>query len=222
MSLYNETDGKAIYPTPTIGVVGLIEDAAHALGRAFKRSGDTIVLLGESFGELGGSEYLKTVHDLVRGLPPALDLQRERALIACLTTAAAQGVLESAHDCSDGGLAVALAECAFDTEGIGLEVDVPRASGADERDALTVPATLFGESASRVVVSVVPAHVATLMRLAAEHGVPAIAIGTTGGSRIKIAIAGKPALDCSVEEAESAWSTSVGTHFARHDGGRAA
>ena len=222
VSLYNETDGKAIYPTPTIGVVGLIEDAAHALGRAFKRSGDTILLLGESFGELGGSEYLKTVHDLVRGLPPALDLQRERALIACLTTAAAQGVLESAHDCSDGGLAVALAECAFDTEGIGLEVDVPRASGADERDALTVPATLFGESASRVVVSVVPAHVATLMRLAAEHGVPAIAIGTTGGSRIKIAIAGKPALDCSVEEAESAWSTSVGTHFARHDGGRAA
>ena len=222
VSLYNETDGKAIYPTPTIGVVGLIEDAAHALGRVFKRSGDTILLLGESFGELGGSEYLKTVHDLVRGLPPALDLQRERALIACLTTAAAQGVLESAHDCSDGGLAVALAECAFDTEGIGLEVDVPRASGADERDALTVPATLFGESASRVVVSVVPAHVATLMRLAAEHGVPAIAIGTTGGSRIKIAIAGRPALDCSVEEAESAWSTSIGTHFARHDGGRAA
>jgi phosphoribosylformylglycinamidine synthase subunit PurL len=222
VSLYNETDGKAIYPTPTLGVVGLIEDAARAIGRTFKRAGDTIVLLGESFLELGGSEYLKTVHDQVRGVPPELDLQREKALISCLTTAAAKGLLESAHDCSDGGLAVTLAECAFDTQGIGLDADVPRASGADERDPIAVTATLFGESASRAVVSVSPANVQSVLQLAREQGVPATAIGTTGGGRIKIAVAGEAALDSSVEEAEAAWSTSLSSHFARHDGGRAA
>src|SRR4030095_4543229 len=100
-----------------------------ALGRTFKRAGDTIVLLGESFLELGGSEYLKTVHHQVRGVAPALDLEREKALIWCLTTAAAKGLLESAHDCSDGGLAVTLAECAFDTQGIGLTVDLPAVAG---------------------------------------------------------------------------------------------
>jgi phosphoribosylformylglycinamidine synthase subunit PurL len=222
VSLYNETDGKAIYPTPTLGVVGLIEDASRALGRTFKRAGDTIVLLGESFLELGGSEYLKTVHEQVRGVPPELDLQRERALISCLTRAAAQGLLESAHDCSDGGLAVTLAECAFDTQGIGLDVDVPRASGADERHPIAVTATLFGESASRAVVSVAPANVQALLQIAREQGVPANSVGTTGGARIRIAVAGEAALDCSVDEAEAAWSRSLSSHFARHDGGRAA
>jgi phosphoribosylformylglycinamidine synthase len=222
VSLYNETDGKAIYPTATLGVVGLIEDASRALGRTFKRAGDTIVLLGESFLELGGSEYLKTVHEQVRGVPPELDLQRERALISCLTRAAAQGLLESAHDCSDGGLAVTLAECAFDTQGIGLDVDVPRASGADERHPIAVTATLFGESASRAVVSVAPANVQALLQIAREQGVPANSVGTTGGARIRIAVAGEAALDCSVDEAEAAWSRSLSSHFARHDGGRAA
>ena len=121
VSLYNETDGQAIYPTPVIGVVGLIEDAGHVVSRTLKQAGDTIVLLGEGYGELGGSEYLKTVHGLVAGEPPALDLGKERALIALLTHAAAAGLIQSAHDCSDGGLAITLAECAFDTDGIGLE-----------------------------------------------------------------------------------------------------
>jgi phosphoribosylformylglycinamidine synthase len=162
------------------------------------------------------------VHGVVRGVPPALDLERERALIAVLTTAAAHGMIESAHDCADGGLAVTLAECAFDTEGIGLDVDVPRASGARGQDPLTAEATLFGESASRAVVSVAPVNVSRLLHLAAEHNVPATAIGTTGGDRIRIAIAGASALDCSVEQAETVWSSSLGSNFARHGGGRAA
>jgi phosphoribosylformylglycinamidine synthase len=87
---------------------------------------------------------------------------------------------------------------------------------------VSIAATLFGESASRVVVSVLPAERAALMRLASEHGVPAMVIGTTGGSRIRVAVSGTLALDCSLSEAESAWSTSLGAHFARHDGGRAA
>src|SRR5687768_9005078 len=123
VSLYNETDGRAIYPTPVIGVVGLLEDASRVLTRAFRGSGDAVVLLGEDRGELGGSEYLKIVHGLVRGDAPALDLAREAALIALVTGSAAAGLLRSAHDCSDGGIAVTLAECCFDTGGIGLTAD---------------------------------------------------------------------------------------------------
>jgi phosphoribosylformylglycinamidine synthase II len=222
VSLYNETDGKAIYPTPTIGVVGLIEDASRALSRTFKVAGDAIVLLGDSLAELGGSEYLKVVHGLVRGTPPALDLQRERALIRLLTAAASLGLLKSAHDCSDGGLAVTLAECAFDTAGIGLDVDVPSASDVVGEAAPKIPATLFGESASRVVVSLAPGDRAALLQLAAEHRVPAALIGTTGGARIRIAVSGTPVLDSALDEAETAWSSAFAQHFVRHGGGRAA
>ena len=222
VSLYNETDGKAIYPTPTIGVVGLIEDASRVVSRTFKHAGDAIVVLGDNFGELGGSEYLKVVHAMVRGLPPALDLQRERALIEMVTAAAAHGLLRSAHDCSDGGLAVTLAECAFDTEGIGLDVDVPAATTAELPNPSSLAATLFGESASRVVASVAPADQAALLQLAAAHGVPAAVVGTTGGPRIRIAVAGAEALDCALHEAEAGWSTALGRHFARPGDGRAA
>ena len=99
------------------------------MSRTFKQAGDEIVLLGESYGELGGSEYLKAVHGLVQGQPPELSLDKERALIALLTRAAAAGMLQSAHDCSDGGLAVTLAECAFDTGGIGCERRPPDLDG---------------------------------------------------------------------------------------------
>ena len=109
VSLYNETDGLAIYPTPIIGVVGVIEDAERVVSRTFKQAGDEVVLLGDAHGELGGSEYLKVIHGLVQGQPPDLDLGKERALIALLTQAAANGLVRSAHDCSDGGLAVTLA-----------------------------------------------------------------------------------------------------------------
>ncbi len=205
VSLYNETDGQAIYPTPIIGVVGLIEDAAHVVSRTFKQAGDDIVLLGEGYGELGGSEYLKTIHGLVQGQPPALDLGKERALIAFLTRAAAAGQLQSAHDCSDGGVAVTLAECAFDTGGIGLAVDLPLVADAT--------ATLFGESASRAIVSVNGANLQALLQLAGELGVPAMSIGRTGASRVTIAVGGHPSIDCSVAEAEQVWAHALGRHF---------
>jgi phosphoribosylformylglycinamidine synthase subunit PurL len=211
VSLYNETDCQAIYPTPIIGVVALIDDAARTVSRTFKQSGAEIVLLGETEPELGGSEYLKTVHGLVRGRPPRLDLGRERALITLLTRAAAAGLLQSAHDCSDGGVAVTLAECAFDTSGIGLTVELPDVSG----DA---HAALFSESASRAIVSAKPADRSALMQLAAELGVPARAIGRTGGHAIAITIAGAAVVDCSVAEAEQLWAGALGRYFA----GRAA
>jgi phosphoribosylformylglycinamidine synthase len=207
VSLYNETDGKAIYPTPTIGVVGLLEDASRVISRTFKAEGDDVVLLGEGFGELGGSEYLKVVHGLVKGQPPRLDLDRERALIALLGRAASAGLLRSAHDCSDGGIAVTLCECAFDTHGVGVQVDIAASGELD--------ATLFGESASRVVVSARPHDREALLSMAAEYGVPARVIGKTGGSRLRISVEGAPALDCAVSDAEQVWATSLEQHFAR-------
>jgi phosphoribosylformylglycinamidine synthase II len=223
VSLYNETDGQAIYPTPIIGVVGLMEDASRAVARAFKNAGADIVLVGEDMGELGGSEYLNTIHGLVEGEPPKLDLDREGALITLLTRSAAAGLLQSAHDCSDGGLAVTLAECAFDTGGIGLEVDVSDAQLKLRAPQLRAPevrvnTTLFSESASRAVVSVRPEDLGALQTLAAELGIPATRIGRTGGSRISIAVSGAPAIDCQVAEAEEIWTNALGRYFA----GRAA
>ena len=151
VSLYNETDGKAVLPTPVLGVVGLIEDASTSVRRAFRAEGDAIVLLGDSLDELGGSEYLKAVHGLVRGMPPRLDLAREAALQRLLVKGIASGLIRSAHDCAEGGFAVTLAECCFDT-GLGADVDVAAVDAAVVPFADTV--TLFGESASRAIVSV--------------------------------------------------------------------
>jgi phosphoribosylformylglycinamidine synthase len=161
---------------------------------------------------LGGSEYLKVMHDLVRGVPPALDLEAERALQTLLVTLADQRLVRSAHDCSDGGIAVAIAESTFDTTGIGADVSL---AGVDvARDpAVNVAAALFGESASRVVVSVVPEHVTTMLRHAAAASVPARVIGQTGGSRLRLAVAGDIVIDQSVDEAERVWSTAIDRHF---------
>jgi phosphoribosylformylglycinamidine synthase II len=215
VSLYNETNGEAIYPTPVLGVVGVLDDAAKVVARAFRGEGDDIVLLGDGSGELGGSEYLKVVHRLVRGRPPQLDLDRERRLIDLLVQAAGAGVVRSAHDCSDGGVAVTLAECAFDTGGIGCEVDLPMVaniSGVPSFDAL---GALFGESASRVVVSVRAEDRAALMELAASAGVPANLIGKTGGSRLVLRVGGRTMVDLPVETAERAWSTAISRYFKR-------
>jgi phosphoribosylformylglycinamidine synthase len=214
VSLYNETDGKAIYPTPTIGVIGLLEHADRVVGRRFQESGDAIVLLGEGRGELGGSEYLKVVHALVRGVPPALDLDAERALQSLLVTLADERLARSAHDCSDGGLAVTVAECCFDTAGIGAEISIEAVRVA--RDArLNVAAALFGESASRAVVSAVPEDVTTVLERAAAAGVPARVIGQTGGNRLRMAVDGRMAIDRSVDDAERVWSTAIEQYFVK-------
>jgi phosphoribosylformylglycinamidine synthase subunit PurL len=214
VSLYNETDGKAIYPTPTIGVIGLLEHADRVVSRRFQEAGDAIVLLGEGRGELGGSEYLKVVHGLVRGLPPALDLDAERALQSLLVTLADERLVRSAHDCSDGGLAVTVAECCFDTIGIGAEISIDAVQIA--RDAgVNVAAALFGESASRVVVAVVPEDVTTMLERAAAARVPARVIGQTGGNRLRMAVGGRIAIDRSVDEAERVWSTTIEQYFVK-------
>jgi phosphoribosylformylglycinamidine synthase len=207
VSLYNETEGRAIFPTPVLGVVGLLEDASKTMTRTFKTSGAVIVALGDNRGELGGSEYLAVAHGLVRGTPPELDLTRERALQRLVLASIRGGLIQSAHDCAEGGLAVALAECAFDSGGIGCTVDVPAAAG--DFGALALHATLFGESASRVVVTAVPEQAAALMAAARDAGVPAARIGRTGGDRIRLSVDGVVAVDRSVEACERAWSMAI-------------
>ena len=210
VSLYNETDGKAIYPTPVLGVVGLIEDVNNVLGRAFKASGDVIVLLGETANDLGGSEYLKVTQGVVAGTPPDVDLTAEKALQQLLVTATRERLLQSAHDCAEGGLAVTLSECAFGTGGIGLRVDVP---AVEAGAAWTSTATLFSESASRVVVSVSPQHVGEFMARATSSGVAAREIGTTGTARINVLINGQGVIDVAVDEAEGIWDGALEQYF---------
>jgi phosphoribosylformylglycinamidine synthase len=150
------------------------------------------------------------LHGLVRGVPPSLDLSREAALQRVLVDGAAAGLLRSAHDCAEGGLAVTLAECCFDS-GLGVDVDVLAvpASSPDFGDA----ATLFGESASRAVVSVDPGRLDDLLALAGGAGVPARRIGVVGGDRIRVAVDGRLVLDESRAEAEQMWATAVERYF---------
>jgi phosphoribosylformylglycinamidine synthase len=210
VSLYNETDGRAVLPTPVLGVVGLIEHADRVVTRGFCSDGDTVILLGEGRGELGGSEYLSVVHGLARGVPPVLDLDRERALQALLVEGAADGLIRSAHDCAEGGLAITLAECCFDTPH-GVDVSVPGVTPAER--AFADVATLFGESASRVVVSAAAGRVGDLLARASAAGVPATILGRVGGDRIRVAVDGRPAIDILLSDAEQVWSSTIGRYL---------
>ncbi|MEO6223377.1 MAG: AIR synthase related protein [Vicinamibacterales bacterium] len=214
VSLYNETDGRAILPTPVIGVVGVLEDSSAVRTRVFPHAGLDIVLLGENLGELGGSEYLKTIVGTIAGTPPALDLERERALQRFLVSEAGVGAARSAHDCSDGGFAVALTECCCDSGGIGADVDIPSAAGDGGIDQQV--ATLFGESATRVILSVHSDATEALLARARGAGVAAARIGRTGGAQVRIAIDGQPALDCPLTEAEARWATGFSQWLETH------
>jgi phosphoribosylformylglycinamidine synthase len=217
VSLYNETEGRAIYPTPVLGVVGLIEDASRTCTRTFKGPGAMVMLLGENHGELGGSEYLARLHGIVRGMPPALDLGRERALQRLVIQLIREGVLQSAHDCAEGGLAVAVAECAFDSGGIGVTMDVPAAGPTGEFQAV---ATLFGESASRIVVSALPERLDAVVDAAKAAGVPCRVIGATGGDHIRLAVDGSEVVQTPVAAAETAWATVIERTMARRGDAR--
>jgi phosphoribosylformylglycinamidine synthase len=206
VSLYNETDGRGVLPTPVLGVVGVIEDAARVVRRPFRRAGDAVLLLGEGSGELGGSEYLYIMHGLIRGTPPSLDLKREAALQQLLVRAAAAGLLESAHDLSEGGLAVTLAECCFDS-GQGVDANVAAVAVAS-RGMIDI-ATLFGESASRALVSVAEDRLDELIALARDGGVPATVIGRVGGERVRISVDGRPVVDEPRAELERIWANAL-------------
>jgi phosphoribosylformylglycinamidine synthase len=175
VSFYNESGDSAIWPTPVIGMLGLLEDYRLRVPSGFERAGLTIALLGETFAELGGSEFAEVVLGVVAGRPPALDLDREHALHALLHKAADADLLAAAHDCGDGGLAVTLAEQAI-LGGHGFAVSIP--------GDLPPHVALFSESASRAVAAVVPERLDALVELASGLGVPFAMIGETGGPRV--------------------------------------
>ncbi|MBB4635509.1 phosphoribosylformylglycinamidine synthase subunit PurL [Longimicrobium terrae] len=174
VSLYNENPLGAIYPTPTIGMVGVIDNIDHVMTAPFRGEGDAIVLLGANTDELGGSEYLKVVHGRVAGDAPAVSLDGENALRTAVLALIAGDMIRSAHDTAEGGLAVALAECAIANPAAPLGMDV------ELDDELPGNALLFGEAQGRVVVSCAADGVDAVLALAAEHGVPAKRIGTVG------------------------------------------
>ena len=190
-----------------------MQDATRLVGRRFRQQGDAIVLLGEGRGELGGSEYLKSIHGLVRGTPPALDLDLERRLQTLVAALVADAVVCSAHDCADGGVAVTVAECTFGT-GTGADVDIPRVE-VSSRPVINDVAALFGESASRVVVSTDPGRTADVLARAAAAGVPARVVGRTGGDRLSMAVGGRHVIDVPVARAEEVWATAIGGYFDR-------
>jgi len=179
VSLYNQSPTGAIDPTPTVGMVGLLEDVTAAVGSHFTTEGDAILLIGRTAGHLGGSAYWAELLDCVGGPPPPVDLEAERGLQEVLVRAAAGRLLRSAHDLSDGGLAVALAECCIGgpwaNATFGATVDLAR-----HADAVSDLGWLFGEDAGRVLVSCAPEHVAALQALAAEHGHGAHYLGLVG------------------------------------------
>jgi phosphoribosylformylglycinamidine synthase len=214
VSLYNETDGKAIYPTPVIGVVGLLEQADRVLTGRFQRSGDVIILLGTGRGELGGSEYLKVVYDRVSGVPPQLDLESERSLQELVAGLAADRLIRSAHDCSDGGFAMAVAECCFGAADRGADVSIDAVSVVSD-PGLNQAAALFGESASRVIVSTARDRADDVLARAGANGVPARVIGQTGGHQLRISVGGELAIDIPVNELERSWMSAIDRYFIR-------
>ncbi|MET0997948.1 MAG: phosphoribosylformylglycinamidine synthase subunit PurL [Marmoricola sp.] len=196
VSLYNQTGETAILPTPVVAVLGVIEDVTTRTPTGFGSAGDRVLLLGETREELSGSEWAHVVHDHLGGLPPVVDLPAERALSELLV--AATGVISSAHDVSDGGLAQTLVESCL-RHGIGARVDLSEVAGGDAFVAL------FSESAARAVVSVSPEDEERIFELAAEHGVPITSLGETRGD--SLAVAG--VFDVQLEELRSAWTLTL-------------
>jgi phosphoribosylformylglycinamidine synthase II len=208
VSLYNESFGQPIYPTPVVGMVGLLEGETP-LPAGFQHEGDVVALLGawEAAPEdLGGSTYLKVLHQQVAGRPPTLDLEHERLVQRLCLEAYRAGMLRSAHDCSDGGLAVALAEsCIWGNLGMSTEADFAASGRSDAVDLETV-AFYFGEAPSRIVVSLSADAWPGLSALAEAARVPMKRLGTVGGSALSMG----PVLDVPVADLARAWQHGLG------------
>ncbi len=219
VSFYNETLGKAIYPTPVLGVLGLMEDAECALGAGFRNEGDVIVLLDgmiDGAAKDGGlkaaatktdfasSEYARTIDGVVAGLPPAIDLAAEKRLIDCLVALASEREVLSAHDVSDGGLAVSVAEACFGREGLSAEISIDAAAADDFAEA-----ALFGERGARAVVSAAPGSLARVNAIAAQYHVGARRIGTVTRGEFRIQYQGAAVIQGSIESFRRVWSESL-------------
>ncbi|REK61545.1 MAG: phosphoribosylformylglycinamidine synthase subunit PurL [Cohnella sp.] len=200
VSLYNENAKGAIYPTPVVGMVGLVHDLDHITTQEFKAEGDVIFLLGETKAELGGSEFQYAVHGVTEGRPPELDLAAEKKLHDAILGAIRRGLVASAHDLSEGGLAAALAEACFG-RGLGASVDF--------QSNLRPDIALFSESQSRALLSARPERADELAAWLGSQGVPAQRLGTVGGDRLTIRVNGRAAIDASVDELRKEWKDAI-------------
>src|ERR1700674_4122326 len=239
VSFYNETLGKSIYPTPVIGVLGVLDDASRVLKIAFREDGDIILLLDGSASVVGvqhaaplqgnqssalarefsSSEHSKSIAGIVAGEPPAIDLTAEKRLIDCLVALAAEGAVQSAHDISDGGLAITLAESCFASVVAGLQTgSFPAAEGNAHLgamislpdDSASAEAALFSERGARAVVSVTPPKLAAVLATARQYGVGARELGKViRGGAFCIQYKGNAVIDSSVETLRDTWAHSL-------------
>ena len=215
VSFYNEGPRGAIDPTPVIGMIGLIKKQStvhspqstvtHFLTASFKNEGDAVILFGETKEELGGSEYLAVVHGRKQGRPPRIDLKQERALQQVMIEAAGRGWLASAHDCSEGGLAVTLAESCMMDDNHLMGASVSPQSTVHSPQPIRPDALLFGESAGRIIVSCERRCVEAVLALAQRRRVPAAVIGYVGGPRLSIV----PWIDVPIDELSAAWRSGL-------------
>lgn len=212
VSLYNETPEMAVYPTPAIGMLGLLDDVEKHCTSEFKAEGDVVVLIsGVRFDEgeklpvceresLGGSEYLKVIHGIVAGRPPVLDMEQEKRVHGALLKGIGDGVIKSAHDCADGGLAVTLAESCI-AGGIGADVKLSANCGPS--------AALFAETQSRVVVSVEAEKLGLLREIVDAYRVESTILGTVGGDAMTIAVNDVEIINIGVSELDSCWRNAI-------------
>jgi phosphoribosylformylglycinamidine synthase len=210
VSFYNETEGRGILPTPVIGMIGLVEDVRLVVQPGFKQPRDLIALLGTTADDLSISEYaavvagMSTAAMIADGTVPRIDLQVERGVQNVCLTAAEAGLLTSAHDCSDGGLAVALAECCFSSlnrQSTGANISLPA--------SLPITTMLFSESPSRIIISFASSARAEIENMAQRQNCPLTMIGEVGGSELQIKVGGEKVVFANVAELESVWRGSL-------------
>ena len=190
VSLYNESPVGVVDPTPTIGMVGLIDEERDITTQWFKDGSDVVILAGQAGNELGGSQFLKVCHGRKQGLPPRVDLEIEIKVQSAVRELIREGLVTSAHDCSEGGLAVALAECCFNPSGLlGADVNldgVEMAVSAATNQRASTPQILFNESQSRIVISTAPTNVENTISILRKRGVPFQKLGKIGGDELSI------------------------------------
>jgi phosphoribosylformylglycinamidine synthase II len=207
VSFYNETNGISIYPTPVLGIVGMVDDREQIIGPALQNEADILILVGENKEELGASEYLKTIHHKEKGIPPQIDLEEEKRIQDFCLETISLGLVESAHDVSEGGLACCLAESSFLSEKrTGMNVNL--------QDEIRSDAVLFGETQSRIVITSKSHSHEQILDLARERQVRVAVIGKTGGDRIVISHRDKKLIDVPVDEALKAWRNAIPEIFA--------
>ena len=206
VSFYNETEGQAVFPTPVLGIVGLVDDVATIPGAGFRGEREAIILLGENKEELGGSEYLRLVYDQEKGQAPELDFNQEKSVQEVCRQAIKQKLVRTAHDLSEGGLAVALAECSIKSKkGLGFEVKL--------NDKIRTDALLFGESQSRIILVAKDKNASKILALARRMKVKARVIGKTGGKKMVIWHRKKKVVDQPVKLVRDAFKNSIPGYF---------